>query len=371
MKTTLHAVIIMMAASAFGQAKQEGPSVRIKDIARVRGVRYNQLSNVGIVVGLEGTGDTRNSPFAQQAIINMVKEYGIAPDPRALNLRNVALVMVTAELPPFARNGSRIDVTVSSIGDAKSLQGGYLLQTPLYAPAAKGQAFAVAMGPVSIGGFNFGQGGTSRQKNHTNVGVITDGAMVERAVQMDFALGGSLFLELSDPDFTTAERMAAVIAKARPELSIAATDAGGVEIRDPSGAIADPVGLLSSIESLSVVPDTQAVIVINERTGTIVVGGNVKIGPALIAQGGLTVKINEFNEVVQPLPFSKGTTENQKNTDVKVKEDTVNIGIVKPNATIDDLAKVFRALKLSPRDMIAIIEALKAQGAIKATVKTQ
>ncbi len=352
-------------------SRNNGPIVRIKDITRVRGVRYNQITNLGVVVGLEGTGDSRNSPFAQQAIQNLIKDYGLNVDAKQINLKNVALVMVTAELPPFARNGSRIDVTVSSVGDAKSLQGGYLLQTPLFAPGDKTAAYAVAMGPVSIGGFNAGSGGSSRQKNHLNVGIITEGAMVEKAVPMTFAKNSTLFLELSAPDFTTAQRMMDAINELCPDLRAVAVDGGGVEIQAVDSEKFDPVEVLARIGSITVVPDTPAEIVINERTGTIVVGGEVKIGPAMIAQGGLIVKINQFNEVVQPLPFSNGSTETQTNTQVQVKEDTVQIGIIKPNATIDDLAKIFRALRVTPRDMIAIIQALKAQGAIKATVRTQ
>lgn len=349
----------------------DGPSVRVKDLTRVRGVRSNQISNIGVVVGLEGTGDSKNSPWAQQMIINLMKEYGVKPDSAQINLKNVALVMVTCELPPYARPGNKVDVTVSSIGDAKSLQGGYLLQTPLYAASNKGSAYAVAMGPVSIGGFNFSAGGTSRQKNHTNVGMITNGGIVEHDVLTQIDFEGSIFLELNEPDFTTANRIAAAINQAVPEVHAVANDGGGVSLTLLAGSQLDAVAVLSKIEPIMVVPDVEATIVINERTGTIVVGGNVKIGPAMIAQGGLTVKINQYNEVVQPLPFSKGTTETQKNSEVKVDETTVNIGVVKPNATLDDLAKIFRALKVSPRDMIAIIEALKAQGAIKATIKTQ
>ncbi len=346
-------------------------SVRVKDITRVRGVRYNQITNLGVVVGLEGTGDTRNSPWAQQAIANLVKDYGISLEARQMNLKNVALVMVTAELPPFARPGNRIDVTVSSVGDAKSLQGGYLLPTPLYGPADKARAYAVAMGPVSIGGFNASQGGTSSQKNHVNVGIVTNGALVENSVPTEFNWNGSFYLELLEPDFTTASRIAEAIMSEHPAWTAVAKDAGGVEIRANDPNTADAVAALSAIENVSVVPDTPAVIVINERTGTIVVGGNVKIGPAMIAHGGLTVKINEYNEIVQPPPLSGGQTGLQQNTEVKAKEETVRIGVIKSNATIDDLAKVFRALRISPRDMIAIIQGLKAQGAIKATIKTQ
>lgn len=348
----------------------ENPPVRIKDITRVRGVRYNQLSNIGVVVGLNGTGDTRNSPFAQQAIANLMRDYGITIDTRQLNLKNVAIVMVNAEVPPFARPGNRIDVTISSIGDAKSLQGGYLLQTPLYGPR-KDVAYCVAMGPVSIGGFNFGQGGTEKQKNHTNVGTIPNGALIERAIDTQFSFNGNLFLELNEPDFTTATRIADAINTNFEDLRAYAPDGGGVQVMPVDGVAFDPVDVISRVELISVVPDNPAIIVINERTGTIVVGGNVKIGPAMVAHGGLTVKINQYNEVVQPLPFSGGVTATQTNSDVEIQEDTVRIGIINPNATLSDLAKVFRALRVTPTDMIAIINALRAQGAIKATVKIQ
>ncbi len=345
------------------------PSARVKDLVHIRGVRPNQISNIGFVIGLEGTGDTRNTPWTQQAIINLMRDYGISLDLRQINLKNIAMVYVSAELPPFARPGARIDVTVASIGDAKSLQGGFLVPTPLYPPGNREQAYAVAMGPVSIGGFNFGQGGTSRQKNHTNVGIVSNGAIVERGVPTEFEFDGRLFLELNEPDFTTARRIADTINASFPSLRAYAYDPAGVEIFLEGNE--DPVGALSKIELLEVVPDIPATIVINERTGTIVVGGNVRVGPAMIAHGGLTVRINEFNEVIQPLPLSQGVTATQTNTDVTVKEETAQIGVLKPNATLEDLAKVFRALKLTPRDMIAIIQALKAQGAIKAIIKTQ
>lgn len=345
-----------------------GPLVRIKDIARLRGVRSNQLMNVGVVVGLEGTGDSRNSPGAQTAIANMVKEFGISLDLSQLNLKNVALVLVTAELPPFARPGNRIDVTVSSIGDAKSLQGGFLIQTPLYPAGDKSRAYAVAMGPISIGGFNVQQGGSKVQKNHVNVGTIPGGAIVERGVDTQYEFDGRFVLELMDADFTTAERIASAINQQLPDLSAVAVDGGGVEVVSREGTIVDPVSVLARIESVEVIPDTPAVIVINERTGTIVVGGNVKIAPAMVAHGGLTVRINQYNEVIQPLPLSRGETALQQNTEVGAKEERVNIGVVNPNATIEDLAKVFRALKVSPTTLIAILQDLRAQGAIKARI---
>jgi flagellar P-ring protein precursor FlgI len=372
-------LLIMVASVAVGQTVPRSPSpanlqdsmptTRIKDLVHIRGVRPNLISNIGFVIGLEGTGDTRNTPWTQQAIINLMRDYGISLDPRQINLKNIAMVYVSAELPPFARPGTRLDVTVASIGDAKSLQGGFLVPTPLYPPGNRQQAYAVAMGAVSIGGFNFGQGGTSRQKNHTNVGIVSSGAIVERGVPTEFEFDGRLFLELNEPDFTTARRIADTINATFPNLRAYAYDAAGVQVFLEGNE--DPVGALSKIELLEVVPDVPATIVINERTGTIVVGGNVRVGPAMIAHGGLTVRINEYNEVVQPLPLSQGVTATQTNTEVAVKEETAQIGVLKPNATLEDLAKVFRALKLTPRDMIAIIQALKAQGAIKAIIKTQ
>ncbi|MEM4408317.1 MAG: flagellar basal body P-ring protein FlgI, partial [Candidatus Caldarchaeum sp.] len=197
----------------------------------------------------------------------------------------------------------------------------------------------------------------------------SSGAIVERGVPTEFEFDGRLFLELNEPDFTTARRIADVINATFPNLQAYAYDAAGVEVFLEENQ--DPVGALSKIELLEVVPDVPATIVINERTGTIVVGGNVRVGPAMIAHGGLTVRINEYNEVIQPLPLSQGVTATQTNTEIAVKEETAQIGVLKPNATLEDLAKVFRALKLTPRDMIAIIQALKAQGAIKATIKTQ
>lgn len=365
-------VAVFATVAATGSyAQGEGPTARIKDITRLRGVRANQISNLGIVVGLQGTGDSKNSPWAQQAIQNLVKEFGISLDARSANLKNIALVMVTAELPPFVRPGSRIDVTVSSVGDAKSLQGGYLLQTPLYAPGNRNVAYAVAMGAVSIGGFGAAQGGSSRQKNHLTVGLITNGALVERSVPTQIEFNGTLFLELFEQDFTTAKRIAEAINSNCPDLRAIAYDGGGVEIQAVDPKKFDPVDAVSRVEMLTIVPDIAATIVINERTGTIVVGGEVKIGPAMVAHGGLVVKINQYNEVIQPLPLSRGTTETQTNTEVNVQESKVNIGVIKPNATIEDLAKIFRALRVTPTDMIAIIQALKAQGAIKAEVRTQ
>jgi flagellar P-ring protein FlgI len=368
-------VAIVVATGSYPQAEAVQQSntatARIKDITRLRGVRANQITNMGIVVGLQGTGDSRNSPWAQQAIQNLVKEYGISLDARSANLKNIALVMVTAELPAFTRPGSRIDVTVSSVGDAKSLQGGYLLQTPLYAPGNRNTAYAVAMGAVSIGGFGAAQGGSSRQKNHLTVGLITNGALVERSVPTQIEFNGTMFLELMQHDFTTATRIADAINTNFSDLRAIAYDGGGVEVQAVDPMRFDAVEVMSRVEMLEVVPDIAATIVVNERTGTIVVGGDVKIGPAMVAHGGLVVRINQYNEVIQPPPFSRGTTETQTNTEVGVQESRVNIGIIKPNATIDDLAKIFRALRVTPTDMIAIIQALKAQGAIKAQVKTQ
>lgn len=369
--------ILLLAGAAWTQspqvidaAEQNGIEVRIKDIARLRGVRSNQLLGYGLVVGLEGTGDTRKTPFTNTLLANAMRKFGTVVDETQLNAKNIATVAITAELPPFAAPGNSIDVTVQSIGDAKSLQGGFLLQSPLYGAADDQRAVVVAQGAVSIGGFNFGGGGTSVQRNHVNVGRVLSGGIVERAVpyQMVFP-GGKLYLELEDGDFTTAQRVAAAIAQVMPGLSPRAQDGGTIELRLPEGD--DPVTTYAKIETLKIHADIPAVVVVNERTGTIVIGGNVRLGPAIVAQGNLQVIIERTPVISQPNPLSGGTTVRDEQNTVTVNEERANMAVVGPNATVSDLAKIFQALKVSPRDIVAILDALREQGALKARVKLQ
>lgn len=351
------------------EVERDGIEVRIKDIARFRGVRRNQLLGYGLIVGLEGTGDTRKTPFTQTLLANAMKNFGTMIDPGTLEARNVATVAITAELPPFASPGNAIDVTVQSIGDARSLQGGYLLQAPLFGANDRENAIAVAQGSISIGGFNVSAGGSSAQKNHVNVGRIPGGAIVERVIPFQLVYGGKMFIELDEGDLTTAQRIVTRLAELKPELNPVAIDGGTIQIDLPSGMA--PVQAMSTVEMISVKADIPALVIVNERTGTIAMGGNVRLGPAVISQGSLQIIIEEFNEVSQPGPFSGGTTQGVTNNRVQANEETAQVGLLGPVTTVADLARVFQALKVTPRDTIAILQALREQGSLKARLRIQ
>lgn len=351
------------------QADEKGVEVRIKDIARFRGIRNNQLLGYGLVVGLEGTGDTKNTPFTQTLLANAMKSLGTIVDIAQLKVKNVAVVAITSELPPFASPGNQIDVTVQSIGDAKSLQGGTLLQSPLYAAASRETVYAVAQGPISIGGFNANAGGNSVQKNHLNVGRIPSGAIVETGVPTKTVFDGRMYLELDEADLTTANRIAQKLGEVFPNFAPTAITAGTIELTLPAGMT--PVQAMSEIEMAKVFADVPAVVVINERTGTIVVGGNVKIGPAMVAKGSLNVTIREFNDILMPAPFTHAPPVAVTNQQVEVDEPAAQVAMIPQAATVADLAKIFHRLKVSPTDIISILQALRDQGALKARIKVQ
>lgn len=349
------------------EAEAKGIEVRLKDIARFKGVRGNQLRGFGLIVGLEGTGDTRSTPFTTSLLNNAMRNFGVTIDASKLNAKNVATVAITAELPPFAMTGNAIDVTVQSIGDAKSLQGGFLLQAELQ--GADGQTYAVAQGPVSIGGFNVASGGNKAQKNHVNVGIVAGGAMVEKTVPTQVVFNGKLTLALDQFDITTAQRAAEAINVKRPGYFARALNGGEIEINLPSG-VTEMVAL-AEIEEVRVLSDVAAVIVINERTGTIAFGGNVKLGPAVIAHGSLNIRIDTEPVISQPPPFSKGETVVTEVANVQAQETRAQIGLVGPTTTVADLAKLLQALDVTPRDLIAILQALSANGSLKARIKVQ
>jgi flagellar P-ring protein precursor FlgI len=348
----------------------QAPTVRLKDIAQVRGVRSNQLIGYGIVVGLEGTGDSNGAMFTVQSIANMLERFGITVLPGAIKVKNVAAVMVTAELPPFARAGNTIDVVVSSIGDARSLQGGTLLQTPLR--GADGNVYAVAQGPISIGGFNFGGGGARVQRNHTTVGRIPNGALIEREVPASFLQGDNgLTIQLNQPDFTTAARVVSSIRSAFPNLTVQALDPSTIRVLlDPQSAV-DPVMLIASLETLSVLPDIKARVVVNERTGTVVVNGDVRVAPVAIAHGGITVRVQTTFEVSQPPPLSNGQTQVVPQTQVNASEEPARMVYLREGASVESLVKALNALGVTPRDLIAILQSLKAAGALHAEIEVQ
>jgi flagellar P-ring protein precursor FlgI len=346
-----------------------GIEVRIKDIARFRGIRSNQLLGYGLIVGLEGSGDSKSTPFTQTLLANAMKSAGTIVDPAQLKVKNVAVVAITAELPPFAAPGNNIDVTVQSIGDAKSLQGGTLLQSPLYAASSKETVFAVAQGPISIGGFAAGSGGASVQKNQLNVGRIPDGAIVENSTPTKFVFDNKMFLELDDADLTTAQRLATKLNEAFPNYQALPINGGTIQVTIPIGT--PPISAMSLIEMTKVFADIPALVIINERTGTIVVGGNVRIGPALVAKGSLNVRIDKDLVISQPNAFAAGQTVAANQTTVKAEEDQVSVALLSEVATVADLARIFQSLKVSPTDIIAILQALRDQGALKARIKIQ
>jgi flagellar P-ring protein precursor FlgI len=343
---------------------------RIKDVADFEGVRENQLVGYGLVVGLAGTGDSlRNSPFTRQSLAAMLERLGVNASSGNLNTRNVAAVMVTANLPPFAAQGSRIDVTVSALGDARSLAGGQLLVTPLM--GADQQVYAVAQGPLAIGGFSAsGQSGTSVTRGVPTAGRIASGALVERELNFDIAAQQELRLSLRSPDFTTAQRIATAINTAVGADAARAANPGSVILRRPSGFAGDMVSLVGRIENLEVEVDTPARIVIDESSGIVVMGENVKVSTVAIAQGNLTISIQEDPFVSQPAPFSRGgETVVVPSTGVDVEEEEGGLVVVPGGVPLRQLVNGLNALGVTPRDMISILQALKAAGAIQAEIE--
>lgn len=341
-------------------AADVSPRVRLKDLAVVEGARSNQLVGMGLVVGLQGTGD--RGDLVQRMMKNMVDQFGIAIDAGSLKSRNAAVVTVTVDLPPFARPGQAIDARVSAMGDAKSLEGGVLLQTPLR--AANGGVYAAAQGPVLVGGFSAGGQAATIAKNVTTTGRVAGGVLVEREVPAAFTgPGGTVSLLLNRPDFTTARRMAEAInakfgAVARPD------DAGRVEVAIPVAYVAQPSVFIAELEALPVRPDTAARVVVNERTGTVVMGGNVRIGTVAVAHGNLTVQVVEEPQVVQPQPFGQGQTAIVPRTGVAAQEEGGQLITVPQAGTVDELVSALNGVGASPRDMIAILQAIDEAGAL-------
>lgn len=343
--------------------------VRIKDIADVKGVRQNQLVGYGLVVGLNGTGDSKDAIFTIQSFASMLERMGVTVRPEDIEVDNVAAVMVTADLPAFARTGSRIDVLVSSIGDAENLQGGTLLFTPL--KGADGQVYAIAQGPVSTGGFSAGgDSGSGVQKNFPTVGRAVNGGIIEKEIASNFNNNQSLTLNLHRADFTTASRVAKAINIAFYDQIARTHDAGTIEVQVPEKYRGDTVALVTMIERLGVTPDVVSKVVINERTGTVIMGEGVRISTIAIAHGNLSIEIKENQNVSQPLPFSRsGRTVVTPDSEVLVQEGKNPIFLVESGVSIGEVVKALNALGVSPRDLIAIFQALKAAGALQAELE--
>jgi flagellar P-ring protein precursor FlgI len=358
------AIALAIALAALGAV--EAASVRIKDIVNVQGVRGNDLVGYGLVVGLNGSGDSlRSIPFTEDSLINLLERLGVNIEGEDVQAKNVAAVIVTATLPPFARSGSEIDATVSAIGDAKNLLGGTLVLTPLL--AADGNVYAVAQGTVIAGGFEASGRAESVTQGVPTSGVVASGARIEREV--DFALDElrSVRLALRNPDFTTARRIEGTINR-EVGLEVARIlDSGTIDIAVPHVFANRVAAFVSAIENLAVTPDQPARVVVDQRSGTIVVGADVRISEVAVSQGNLTVRVTETPQVSQPNPFAEGSTVVVPRTDVEVDTQAGNrVAVLGEGATLAELVQGLNALGVGPRDLIDILSAIKAAGALHA-----
>ncbi|MFH0810003.1 MAG: flagellar basal body P-ring protein FlgI [Pseudomonadota bacterium] len=345
-------------------------ATRLKDITRVRGVRSNQLVGYGLVVGLKGTGDKQQVTFTMQALANMAERLGgLKVSTGTLRAQNVATVMITAELPPFATVGNNLDITVSSVGDCQSLQGGTLLLAPL--KGIDDQIYALAQGPVVVGGYAVGgAGGGGAQKNHPTVARIVGGATVEREIPVALASSGSLLLALEQPDFTTAERVAQVVNGHLGGAWAQALDAGRIKLAVPPSYRERPALLLAELERLEVCPDTIAKIVLNERTGTVVMGENVRLSTLAVAHGNLSIVVKEQVNVSQAQPLAPGgQTVATPETNVQVQEGENKLVLIPAGVSIGEIVRGLNAVGVTPRDLITIFQAMKAAGALQAELE--
>ena len=361
---------ILLALTLFGAVlAAPAEAARIKDIADVEGVRSNQLSGYGIVVGLDGSGDGQQSLFTIQSILSMLRRRGVTidVDPRQIRVKNAAAVVVTATLPPFARSGNRIDIQLSSIGDAKSLRGGTLILTPLQ--AADQQIYAVAQGPVSLGGgFAAQAAGASATSGHPTAGTIPGGAIVEREVPVTLGPDGIVRLSLHDADVTTATRIANAINVSIGDGSALAVDPATVEIHliEHERVMA----LLPEIENLEVAPDRRARVIVNERTGTVVMGEDVRIAPVAIAHGSLQIQVKTDFGVSQPAPFSNGKTVVVPDSTINVEEGKAeHLAVLHSGVNLGQLVGGLNALGVTPQDLVAVLQAIKAAGALDAELE--
>jgi flagellar P-ring protein precursor FlgI len=351
-------------------ARQHMPVItRIKDVAFFDGIRENQLIGYGIVVGLNGTGDSlSNSPFTKESLISMLERLGINTRNINMDAKNVAAVMVTANLPPFSRQGATIDVSVSSLGSAKSLLGGTLLVTPLY--GADGQVYAVAQGAVAASGFSAGGQNSTQTKGVPTNARIANGAIIEREIDFQFGDQNYLRLSLRNPDFTTIKRISEVINKNLGTNSHP-LDVGTLHIDIPAHYRENLVAFITQLEQLEVVPDQRARVVIDDSAGIVVMGENVKIGRVAVAHGSLTIQVKETQDVSQPNSFGQGNTQTTTDTNVNVDEGTTgNMVVLESGATLQHLIDSLNAIGVTPRDLIAILQAIKAAGALHADLET-
>ena len=343
---------------------------RVKDLVEIEGIRDNMLVGYGLVVGLNGSGDSlKNAPFTQQSLQTMLERMGVNTRGTTMQTKNVAAVMVTGNLPPFAAQGSRIDVSVSAMGDAKSLQGGTLLVTSLF--GADGQIYALGQGPVAIGGFTASGDAASVTRGVPTAGRIANGAIVEREIGFNLSAQKTLRLSLRNPDLTTATRIASAVNAYMGGGVAEATDPATVRLSVPESYPHGVMGLLTDLEQVKVDPDEVARVVIDEQSGVIVMGADVRISTVAIAQGNLTIRVTETPEVSQPAPFSKGgTTEIVPRTQIAIDDGKGNkIAVLHEGVSLRSLVDGLNALGVGPRDIISILQAIKAAGALQADIQ--
>ena len=369
LNAALAAVVLIACTSAFSASAAQ--LARVKDVATIEGIRDNQLVGYGLVVGLRGTGDSSQTVFPAQTLISALERMGITVPQTGSNsasnmqIKNMAAVFVVATLPPFSRPGFKVDITVSSAGDARSLDGGILLMTPLYGP--DGKIYAQAQGPLVLGGFMASSGGNTKQMNHPTTARIPGGALVERSVPFELKQLRTISVLLNDADFHTAERMAASIDKALGTACAHAIDSRRVEITPAPDE--DLAALLDRVEAVEVEVYPKARVVVNERTGTVVIGGTVRLLPVSILHGGLSVNVVTETKVSQPNALSSGTTEVVQQTSVEAQDKPVNRIDLKEGATVEDLVQELQRTGAGARDVISILQAMKEAGALEADLE--
>lgn len=355
-------------AMALGADAPQTRMARVKDVASIEGIRDNQLVGYGIVVGLEGTGDSQQTTFPAQTLAATLLRMGVSVPAASIRVQNIAAVFVAATLPPFAEPGTKIDITVSSAGDARSLQGGLLLMTPLY--GADGKIYAQAQGPLVVGGYSVNVNGNVKQSNQPNTARVPYGAMVERGVPLDLTGRTHFSLLLNDADFRSAEAMATSINRALRRGAAHAVDSRRIDLSLEKGE--DAPELLAQVESVEVPVYPRAMVIVNERTGTVVIGGTVVLQPCSILHGGLVVNVVSDFEVSQPSPFSSGgTTQVVQQTRINTQDKPVNRIELKQGATVDDLVRSLQSIGATARDVISILQAMKSAGALEAEIQVQ
>ncbi|MGA3042002.1 MAG: flagellar basal body P-ring protein FlgI [Bryobacteraceae bacterium] len=357
--------LVALSLSGLLALSSAGAATRLKELISLEGVRDNQLLGYGLVVGLAGTGDRQQTLFPAQSLTNLLERMGLTVSPTTIQVKNTAAVMVTATLPPFVEPGARIDATIAAVGDAPSLQGGVLLMTGLKGP--DGQVYAVAQGPTVLGGFVAGGGTNVRIVNHPTVARIPNGAIVERAAPSR-NLGDLLRVQLRRADFTTAARVVEILNKRFGSIAQAENSAL-ISVKLPANYRQNTTGFVAEMEQLTVETDRGAQIVVNERTGTIIMGKDVQIAPVAMMQGSLTVEIQTRLTVSQPNPLSSGTTQVVPNTTVDVKQEQARNVLLKDGATVEELVRALTAIGSTPRDIISILQNLKDAGALDADLK--